>query len=87
MAPSGVLSHLVEALAGDRGGDDTRKRIIDALRRFDPKNCDGTTAETEKKEATTREVDLKALLPERKVKLRQSMLSEIISGKRHKTSI
>ena len=76
MALSGVLSHLAEALAagdGGGGGDDTRKRMSGALRRFDPENYEGATAGTDGKGATKREVDLKALLPERKVRLRKSM--------------
>ena len=76
MALSGFLSHLAEALAategGGRGGDDTRKRMIDALKRFDPKNCEGAALGTEIKGATKREVDLKTLLPQRKVILRFS---------------
>ena len=73
MALSGVLSHLTEALAGDGGGDDTRKRISDALKRFDQKSCEAASSKGDKKGATTREVDLKALLAERKVFFRQSV--------------
>ena len=74
MALSGVLSHLAEVLAaGDGGGDDTRKRMCGALRRFDPENYEGATAGTDEKGASKREVDLKALLPDKKVRLRKSM--------------
>ena len=65
MALSGVLSHLAEALSA--GGGDTRKRMSDALRRLDPKSCGGTTPGTDKEGVTPRELDLKALLPQREV--------------------
>ena len=65
MALSGVLSYLAEALSA--GGGDTRKRMSDALRRLDPKNCGGTTLGTDKEGANPRELDLKALLPQRNV--------------------
>ena len=65
MALSGVLSHLAEALSA--GGGDTRKRMGDALRRLDPKNCGGTTPGTDKEGVSPRELNLKALLPLREV--------------------
>ena len=65
MALSGVLSHLAEALSA--GGGDTRKRMSDALRRLDHKNCGGTTRGTDKKGANPRDLNLKALLSQGEV--------------------
>ena len=68
MAVAGLLSYLADAIADDAdkgGGDDARKRMGDALRRFDTKSLEGTARETGK--GAARAVDLKTLLPEREV--------------------
>ena len=69
MAVAGLLSYLADAIAGDagKGGeeDDARKRMGDALRRFDAKSLEGAAKDTGK--GAARAVDLKALLPEREV--------------------
>ena len=74
MAVAGLLSYLADAIAGaaaDKGGGDhdARKRMGDALRRCrDAKSLEGTAKQIgQGPKGAARAVDLKALLPERKV--------------------